>query len=128
MRCTRCGREATDADKFCAECGLFLRDAFVDHRLLHALSQRIGGNYREARRELERLVEMEPDHALANHLLGTVYFRQGTLDQAIERYRKALELAPRFLECSYDLGVACHHRGLMPEAISAKATSSETRS
>ena len=33
MRCTRCGREAADSDKFCAECDMFLRDAFIDHRL-----------------------------------------------------------------------------------------------
>ena len=30
MRCTRCGREAADTDKFCAECGMFLRDAWMD--------------------------------------------------------------------------------------------------
>ena len=37
MRCSRCGRTAEATDKFCAECGMFLRDAFIDHRLLQAL-------------------------------------------------------------------------------------------
>jgi hypothetical protein len=54
MRCTRCGREAVESD--CAECGIFLRDAFIDHRLLHALVPERDGKHREARRELERLM------------------------------------------------------------------------
>ena len=34
LRCSRCGREAQAEDKFCAECGMFLRDAskIVEHR------------------------------------------------------------------------------------------------
>ena len=119
MRCSRCGREAGDHDKFCAECGMFLRDAFVDQRLLAPLLLETEGKSGEARRELERLVEMQPGNALAHHLLGTVYFHQGTLNRAIESYRKALELAPRFLLCWYDLGVAYYHRGNMSASIQA---------
>ena len=119
MRCSRCGHEAAETDKFCAECGMFLRDAFIDQRLLHALVPETGGKHREARRELERLVESDPDNSLANHLLGSVYFHQGTLDLAIERYEKALDLAPEFVLCSYDLGVANYHRGNMSAAIAA---------
>jgi tetratricopeptide (TPR) repeat protein len=119
MRCARCGREAAETDKFCAECGNFLRDAFVDRRLVSPLVLETQGRHREARRELERLVEAEPANALANHLLGTVYFHQGTLDQAIGQYARALELEPRFVLCSYDLGVAYYHRGDMPSAIRA---------
>jgi len=54
---------------------------------------------------------------LANHLLGTLYFHQGTIDLAIERYDMALAHAPGFVLCHYDLGVAWYHRGNMPEAI-----------
>jgi tetratricopeptide (TPR) repeat protein len=119
MRCTRCGHLAGESDKFCAECGLFLRDAHVDQRLLLAMEHEREGRHREARRELERLLDNEPDHVLGNHLLGTMYFHQGTLDLAIERYQKAIAGAPRFVLCSYDLGVAWYHRGNMPEAIRA---------
>ena len=117
MRCPRCGHEAAETDNFCAECGMFLRDAFLDHRVLHALTLETEGSHRATRLELERLVESDPENALARHLLGTVHFHQGTLDIAIGHYRKALELAPRFVVCSYDLGVAYYHRGNMPEAI-----------
>ena len=90
LRCSRCGREAAAEDKFCAECGNFLRDAFVDERLLLAMVHEKEGHSREARRELERLLEVDPDHVLANHLLGTLYFHQGTLELAIERYEMAV--------------------------------------
>ena len=76
LRCSRCGRLAAEDDKFCAECGMFLRDAFVDQRLLLALDLERRGQSAEARRELERLRETESDHVLANHLLGTLYFHQ----------------------------------------------------
>ena len=109
MRCTRCGREAAESDKYCAECGMFLRDAFVDRRLLAPLVLQTEGKHREARRELERLVAMEPENALANHLLGSVHFHQGTLDQAIECYQRAIRAGPRLR------GVLLRpRRGLLP--------------
>ena len=36
VRCPRCGKLSATADKFCAECGRFLRDASIDQRLLLA--------------------------------------------------------------------------------------------
>lgn len=115
--CRRCGHSPAPTDKFCAECGLFLREAYVDQRLLLALVHEKEGRSREARQELERLLDAEPDHALANHLLGTLYFHQGTLDLAIERYQRTVAAAPTFVLAHYDLGVALYHRGNMPEAI-----------
>src|SRR3974377_1258646 len=106
VRCSRCGRPANDQDKFCAECGMFLRDAFTDQRLLLALVHEREGQEQEARRELERLLAAEPTNALANHLLGCLHFHEGTLDQAAQYYSKAAEAAPNFILGHYDLGVA----------------------
>src|SRR5438105_14904527 len=97
IRCTRCGRPVADQDKFCVECGLFLRDAAIDQRLLLALVHERDGRSQEARRELERLLAMEADHVLANHLLGTLHFHEGLLDQAAQYYEKAVAAAPRFI-------------------------------
>jgi tetratricopeptide (TPR) repeat protein len=116
-RCSRCGRIVALSDKFCAECGLFLRDAAVDQRLLLALTAQQQGNSDEARHELERLLDNEPEHALANHLLGTFYFHDGLMDQAIECYRHATDAAPQFILAYYDLGVAYYHRGDMRKAV-----------
>ena len=119
MRCSRCGYCAGELDKFCAECGLFLRDAYIDHRLLRALAEERDGHSRNARQQLEYLLQAEPKHVLANHLLGIFYFHQGMLDLAIERYQKAVEEAPGFVLAHYDLGVGWYHRGNMPNAIRA---------
>jgi len=119
QRCVRCGRVAAETDKFCAECGFFLRDAHIDQRLLLALEQERQGRSEQARHELQRLLQAEPDHVLANHLLGTFYFHQGTLELAIEHYERALQAAPSFVLGYYDLGVAWYHRGNMLEASRA---------
>ena len=68
-RCTRCGRIAAETDKFCAECGLFLRDAHIDQRLLLALVHEREGRSEEARHELQRLLQAEPNHVLLRHEL-----------------------------------------------------------
>ena len=46
MRCKRCGHMAKDTDKFCAECGAFLRDAHIDQRMLLALVHERDGRHR----------------------------------------------------------------------------------
>jgi tetratricopeptide (TPR) repeat protein len=108
-----------EKENFCCECGAFLRDAYIDQKLLFALQQQTEGNDKEARRALERLIEDDPNHVLANHLLGNLYFHQGTLEKAIKCYRAALKQAPEFLQCIYDLGVAWYHHANMKEAIRA---------
>jgi len=50
--CHRCGHHIQPEDKFCAQCGAFLRDAYVDHRLLLALTLERDGHSAEARQEL----------------------------------------------------------------------------
>ena len=51
-RCERCGHLPAASDKFCAECGNFLRDAWLDHRLLLAVAHQQEGRTREAQQEL----------------------------------------------------------------------------
>jgi tetratricopeptide (TPR) repeat protein len=118
-RCPRCGHQPGAADKFCAECGRFLRDASVDQRLLLALVHEREGRGAEARQELQHLLDAEPGHVLANHLLGNLVFHEGLLDLAIEHYRRAVAVSVTFDLAYYDLGVAYYHRGNMPEAATA---------
>ncbi|HEX6906148.1 MAG TPA: tetratricopeptide repeat protein, partial [Terriglobales bacterium] len=118
-RCPRCGYDFQPQDKFCAQCGAFLRDPWVDHRLLLALTLERDGHSAEARQELERLLLSEPEHVLANHLLGNLCFHEGVLLEAIRHYERALAGSPHFARGYYDLGVAWYHHGDMPEAIDA---------
>ena len=70
LRCSRCGREADPQDKFCAECGMFLRDAFVDSRLLLALVHEKEGRSRDARRELEMDGASQPEGVHRGRIAG----------------------------------------------------------
>src|ERR1035438_4392478 len=119
VRCPRCGKLSATADKFCAECGRFLRDASIDQRLLLAAVHEREGRGREARQELQHLLDAEPDNVLGNHQLGNLLFHEGLLDQAIEHYRRAVTASSTFVLAYYDLGVAYYHRGNMPEAAVA---------
>ncbi|HSN68504.1 MAG TPA: hypothetical protein VLV48_04630, partial [Thermoanaerobaculia bacterium] len=69
-RCPRCGKASAEDHKYCAECGMFLRDPWIDQRLLAPLVLEQVGKSKEARRELERLLEIDADHPIANLLLG----------------------------------------------------------
>src|ERR1022692_2180925 len=111
VRCPRCGNLSATADKFCAECGRFLRDASIDQRLLLAAVHEREGRGREARQELQHLLDAEPDNVLGNHQLGNLLFHEGLLDQAIEHYRRAVTASSTFVLAYYDLGVAYYHRG-----------------
>ena len=44
MRCKRCGHQPDDTAKFCAECGLLLKDPHIDDRILLAFASARDGN------------------------------------------------------------------------------------
>lgn len=55
---------------------------------------------------LQELLDLEPDHAPAHHLLGRASLRQGAVDEALNSLRRAAELAPNHAEILTDLGRA----------------------
>ncbi len=118
-RCPRCNASCAPHHKFCAQCGRFLGEESVDQRLLLAMAHEREGRNDAARQELQGILEADPGHVLANHLLGSLYFHEGVLEVATRHYQQALAAAPNFILAHYDLGVAWYHLGNMPEAIRA---------
>jgi len=64
------------------------------------------GRLAAAEQQLLQVVEIDPRHADAWHLLGVVYYQSGRLPEAITRYRRALALTPRFAQGWFNLGLA----------------------
>jgi len=51
--------------------------------------------------------------------LGLICYKEGALDGAIDRYKSAIKLDPKFADAHYNLGLACYKRSFYPEAIEA---------
>jgi tetratricopeptide (TPR) repeat protein len=66
------------------------------------------GNLDESEKLLKQAVVMRPDGAEAYVNLGTIYVRQKKNSEAVEAYKKALELQPDNLTVQYNLGISYH--------------------
>lgn len=67
------------------------------------------GWWRTSRVLFERNVLLA-DHELIRNNLGVVAAAEGNLDEAIEQYRKATVIEPRFADAHYNLGRALHEK------------------
>ena len=57
--------------------------------------------------------------AMAHNNLGAAYYGKGEWDKAIEEYKKAISLRPRYADAQSNLGAAYARKGLIDEAIAA---------
>ncbi len=74
----------------------------------------------EAKFELRRAIELEPNDPLVHNGLGNVLSSEGKLDEAIAAYRRAIELAPRYHLPYLNLGeLLFTKQGKVEEAIDA---------
>lgn len=73
----------------------------------------------EARRQFERVVEIDPQDEAALHYLALIAQEQGRLEEAIELYQRARELDPDDSDLLFDLGTALLDAGRNAEARTA---------
>jgi tetratricopeptide (TPR) repeat protein len=64
------------------------------------------GRTAEARWEVRKLVEDNPDSSHGRRALGKLYVEEKNYDQAVEQFRAALEVAPEFAPARLDLAHA----------------------
>jgi tetratricopeptide (TPR) repeat protein len=62
-------------------------------------------------------VRKSPDAAEPHNDLGTVFYKKGSIDEAIEQWQIALKLNPDFAEAHNNLGAAFYVKGRVNEAI-----------
>lgn len=101
---------------------------FPDHPdVLHlsGLISHQGGNSFDAIKKIGKAVAQRPQNTVFRKNLGMIlfaagnqYMHQGSFEQAIDCFLKALEIEPKDAAISHNLGVACHETGQLEKAIS----------
>jgi arylsulfatase A-like enzyme/Flp pilus assembly protein TadD len=69
--------------------------------------------------ELQRVLQLSPDYALAVFQLGLALARTDDFDQAIKMLKRALELDGTNFSAAYNLGAAYARKQMAPEAVAA---------
>jgi Flp pilus assembly protein TadD len=73
-------------------------------------------DYRRARAVLEEALALDPDVSLAHNALGVVAAETGRPDEAIEHWKRAVELNPKEWDTLFNLGKLLRSRGREAEA------------
>ncbi len=63
------------------------------------------------------MVKSSPDSPKAHYALGDIYYKEGNYDQALEEFKKALELNQNFAEIYNNVGLIYEQKGLYNEAL-----------
>jgi tetratricopeptide (TPR) repeat protein len=82
-----------------------------------AEQHRMAGRLAEARTLCDKILEVQPDEAVALHLLGLVAHQSGEPAMAIAHLRRAVALAPRAALFHANLGEMCRLAGHAEEAV-----------
>ena len=83
----------------------------------YALLLGLSGRNDEAKREILRAQQLDPLSLIINRTVGNVYFWARQYDQAIEQFKKTLEIDPNFPPPHEDLAVTYGMKGRYEEAI-----------
>jgi tetratricopeptide (TPR) repeat protein len=85
-----------------------------------AVEHHQAGRLRQAEGFYRQVLERQPDHADALHLLGVVALQAGQYAAAVELIGRAVALRPNWAEAYSRLGIALKESGRLDEAIAAQ--------
>jgi len=94
----------------------FDQSFFATRDLNLAKLLRWAGKKDEAREVLQRAAGVMADNPEVHKMLGSYLADEGRHGEAVEEYRKAVQLAGNESRMRFDLAVACHRAGLKGEA------------
>lgn len=100
--CERCFASVPATEAFCPECGAAMShatgaegsDSVVYPELARANLLRMRGDYKAAEDECLKILRRYPNNTTANILLGDICAEKGDLEQSMQWYEMALDLAP----------------------------------
>ncbi|HLW34537.1 MAG TPA: tetratricopeptide repeat protein [Chthoniobacterales bacterium] len=84
---------------------------------LSILTFRQGATYRDIETLWRTTIAKDPGSWIAYNNLGVVELEKGEIDDAIEKYRRSLQLHPDYPEALYNLGSAVLQKGDVDQAI-----------
>jgi tetratricopeptide (TPR) repeat protein len=87
------------------ESALAVQPDFVDARLNLIVTLALLGEAGASKAECTRLLEQDADHALAHNYMGNACNTLGEQEQALEHYRRAVQLDPRLAEAHFQLAM-----------------------
>lgn len=76
----------------------------VDPRAQQIYSEVVANNIDQAVADANAILADEPDNAQVRNVLGLALYKSGDAEGSIEQYLEALEDAPKFAECWFNLG------------------------
>ncbi|GKS58676.1 hypothetical protein YTPLAS18_22030 [Nitrospira sp.] len=85
-----------------------IQQAWLEARAHHG-----AGRLAEAADLYQRILEEDPHHAEAAHLLGLIAYRMGRLTEAVELIQTAIDSAPRQPAYHFNLGVVSQKQGAL---------------
>ena len=75
------------------------------------------GNWEEARVGFLALLERDPDNHFHYFILGEILYAMGKLSDAVDRYRRAVELKSDFGVAYYKMGVCYYRMGKLEKSL-----------
>jgi Flp pilus assembly protein TadD len=84
-----------------------------------ALSHHQAGNLQQAEQLYLQILQVEPQHVNALHLLGLIVHSAGRHNLAVDYMTRALQLAPHFVEAHSNLGIVLAAQGMFDEAVAS---------
>jgi tetratricopeptide (TPR) repeat protein len=94
---------------------LFPSDTYA--RLNHAILLGSIGRLREGMAEAKRALELDPLNLAAHSIVGWHFYASRKYEQAIEQYKKGLDIDPNFFILHWDLWRAFRQAGRLEEAM-----------
>ena len=93
--------------------------ATISEALAIALEHHQGGRLQAAEQIYRQILQVEPNHPDALHLLGVIASTVGKPEIAIDYMGRALQLKPDYAEAHANLGLAFNNQGNLDEAVAS---------
>ena len=84
-----------------------------------AIQHHSAGDLPSAENIYQLILQTDPDHPDALHLLGVISHQKGENERAVDLITKALAIKPNFAEAHNSLSASLHELGKLEEAVAA---------